>query len=74
MLSLTIFNQKKKQKKKQVLFEDIIQYTIEGVMVLNEEDQIVYANDIYYEFRGFDENIIGLNYFTEFDGLVKNHA
>src|SRR5574344_1845979 len=74
MLSLTIFNQKKKQKKKKVLFEDIIQYTIEGVMVLNEEDQIVYANDIYYEFRGFDENIIGLNYFTEFDGLVKNHA
>ncbi|MDD2644168.1 MAG: sensor histidine kinase [Methanobacteriaceae archaeon] len=61
-------------EKKQVLFEDIIQYTIEGVMVLNEEDQIVYANDIYYEFRGFDENIIGLNYFTEFDGLVKNHA
>ncbi len=61
-------------EKKQVLFEDILQYTVEGVLVLNEKDVIVYANDVFYEYIGVDEGIIGLNYFTEYDALVKNHV
>jgi two-component sensor histidine kinase len=63
---------RKKSQKREILFEDIIEYTVEGVLVINKEDIVIYANQVFYELLNQDKHIIGKAYHSIYDNKVIN--
>jgi len=57
-----ILKSRKESQKREILFEDIIQYTVEGILVIDKEDKITYANQVFFDLLNQDKNIIGKNY------------
>jgi two-component sensor histidine kinase len=68
-MNYTIFEKEKlnqESNEKEVLFEDIIHSTVEGVMLLDKNFNIIYINKIFSNLLNHEGNIIGKKFFEEY--------